>query len=233
MQPPDHSPADLHSTSLSDLHQQCEAQLAAFRRSRNTQQDSSSCEEILRRAANRDGDDAAFSLLWHITTAFVRQTCPPQCRPFLEDIEQEVGLRLFRRLRLSPSPYQAGSFAGYRLYVNLTIKNVCTNLHRSHDIKHASLEFHPNIPSPSMTKEVLRHMLFNRCEALLPHALHREIFRRRMVQHEEVADIVAALKDRYPEITRNQVYRIIEDSVRRLKSDPEVREMFESMGENE
>lgn len=76
-------------------------------------------------------------------------------------------------------------------------------------------------------------MLFNRCEVLLPHALHREIFRRRMVQHEEVADIVAALKDRYPEITRNQVYRIIEDSVRRLKSDPEVREMFESMGENE
>ncbi len=233
MQPPDHNPADLHSTSLSDLHQQCEEQLAAFRRSRNTQQDSSSCEEILRRAADRDGDEAAFSLLWVITAAFVRQTCPPQCRPFLEDIEQEVGLRLFRRLRLSPSPYRAGSFAGYRLYVNLTIKNACTNLHRSHDIKHASLEFHPNISSPSMTKEVLRHMLFNRCEALLPDALHREIFRRRLVQHESVEDIVAALKDRYPDITPHHVHRIREGIVRRLRRDPEVREMFDSLGENE
>lgn len=229
-QHPDHD-SDLRTELLVDLQQQCEAQLAAFRRSQDTQQDSSCCEEILRRAA--DGDDDAFALLWSVTITFVRQYCPHQCRHMLDDIEQDVGLRLLHKFRHSTSPYRAGTFAAYRLYVRRTIQSVCINTHRSQHATMVSIESHSYLHSGSMDQVVMRHMFYNRCEALLPNALQREIFRRRIVQREEIADIVAALQDCHPDINIDRVYRLSEHTVNILRNHPEVREMLESTEENE
>ncbi len=228
--PPDLDPT-LNVKPLAELQQHCESQITAFQRSRDGRQDSSSCEEILRRAAAGDGD--AFALLWAITIPFVRQNCPPQCRDSLDDLQQEVAIRLMKKFRHPIAPYRAGSFAEYRIYVNVTIRSVCSNAQRSPYAAPVSLEARRDIHATPMTQEVLRHVFYNRCEALLPDALHREAFRHRFVRMEEIADIVVALRVRFPDITTKHVYRIIERCMDLLKAHPEVREMLESAGGNE
>ncbi|NTW03339.1 MAG: hypothetical protein HGA19_19040 [Oscillochloris sp.] len=92
---PDRAPV-LRVMSLAELHRHCDAQLALFQRSHNSGQDSSSCEEILRRAASGDGN--AFVLLWEITIPLIHPNCPPQCRDTLDDLQQEVAIRVINTL---------------------------------------------------------------------------------------------------------------------------------------
>lgn len=219
--------ADLGSLPLETLQARCEAQLAAFRRSRDQYQDSSSCEEILRRAAAQDVH--AFDYLWAVTIPLVHTCCPVACRQQLDDLQQEAGLRLWFRFQRSTTPFRAASFAAYRNYVRTTVVHVCQHLQRER--LHASLE---SVAEPANTSsfvgELLRYALYERCLALLPDALHRAVFYRRFVLGEDSTTIAAALAHQFPDLTKQRVSRVVEACPKRLAVIPEIREMLESDG---
>ncbi|MBP1468064.1 sigma-70 family RNA polymerase sigma factor [Candidatus Chloroploca sp. M-50] len=215
----------LGSLTLDDLYSRCEAQLAAFQQSRDSRQDSRSCEEILRRAANRDED--AFAWLWRISIPLVRKLCPVQCRGDLDDLQQEVAINLLRKFRHPTSPYQARSFAEYRVYLHTTVFHTCLKMPRiSPAIALESLRFEPS--QGEETDAVMRHAFYERCLVLLPDELHREAFRRRFVLHEDPATIAAALRDRDASLTIKDAYRLIERCIKLLAKLPEIGDMLEA-----
>ncbi|WP_129670882.1 RNA polymerase sigma factor [Candidatus Chloroploca sp. Khr17] len=214
----------LGSLALDDLHSRCEAQLAAFQQSRDNRQDSRSCEEILRRAANRD--QAAFARLWLISIPLVRKLCPVQCRPDLDDLQQEVAINLLRKFRHPTSPYQARSFAEYRVYVHTTVVHTCLKMpRRAPTVDLEALRVQPS--QGEATDAVMRYAFYDRCLELLPDELHREVFRRRFVLDEDPATITAALRDRDASLTIKAVYRLIERCIKLLRTLPEIRDMLE------
>lgn len=218
----------LGSLALDDLHSRCEAQLAAFQQSRDSRQDSRSCEEILRRAANRD--QAAFELLWLISIPLVRKLCPVRCRPDLDDLQQEVAINLLRKFRHLTSPYQARSFAEYRTYLHTTVFHTCLKMPRvTPTVALEALRFEPG---QAATDVVMRYAFYERCLVLLPDELHREAFRRRFVLDEDPETIAAALRDRDASLTIKVVYRLIERCIKLLAKLPEVGDMLESDGGN-
>lgn len=224
----------LRARSLDQLSQACQAQIDQFQRTRNRQGDSSSCDEILRRAAQ--GDSAALETLLALSLPLIRRQCPPDLRQRMDDVQQLVAERLIRKFHNRESPYRAGSFAEYRTYLNCTITSVCRNMQErersaeSLEMLYATSGFEP--AHPDSTEEVIRHLLFARCETLLPDDRHREIFRRRIVRREDVATIVRDLQAVAPDMTTSDVYRIAEHCLVILKNLPEVRAMFESDGGN-
>lgn len=227
---PDLNLPPIYARSLETLYQHCYAQLAQFQLTRNPSVDSSSCDEILRRAAS--GDVQAFATLWEISRPLIRQHCPPAWRYVIDDVEQEVARRLVFRFQHSKTPYQAGSFAAYRTYVNTTLTSVCLHMRRHLREAETLDENRAELAGGDTYREVDRHLIFSRCEALLPDELHRAVFRRRIVHGEDIAAIVAFLQPNHPEITTKKVYRIAEHCIQLLSTLPEVRDMFESDGGN-
>ncbi len=218
--------------SLSQLRQECQAQLDQFRRTRDRDVASRSCDEILRRAVA--GDAAAFDALWDISIPLVRSHCPPELLVAIDDVQQLVAERLIRKFRSRTSPYRADGFAAYRTYLNLTVKSVCLNMQQrdpaceSLNRLHATRRLEP--VEPSTIRSVERLLVLQRCMALLPDDLHREVFRRRIVLQEDVSTIVTELQPLVPGLTTQDVYRLTERSIRLLRSMPEVREMLEIDG---
>ncbi|NCC31628.1 MAG: sigma-70 family RNA polymerase sigma factor [Chloroflexia bacterium] len=222
--PSDHD-ASLGSLSLDDLQSRCEAQLAAFQQSRDSRQDSRSCEEILRRAAN--GDEDAFARLWLISIPLVRKLCPIQCRDDLDDLLQEVAINLLRKFRHPTSPYQARSFAEYRVYVHTTVVHTCLKMpRRAPTVDLEALRIEPS--QGEATDVVLRYAFYDRCLELLPDELYREAFRRRFVLDEDPATIAEALRDRDASLTIKDIYRLIERCIKLLAKLPEIRGMLEA-----
>ncbi len=224
----DHDPA-LATLTLDELQQRCEAELAAFRRARDCCQDSQSCEEILRRAAQRD--EAAFERLWQLSIPLVRKFCPAQCRDNLDDLQQEVGINLLRKFRHPTSPFQTRSFAAYRKYLHTTVYNTCQKLRQPPPT--IALETVRYEPSQSEPNTVMRYAFYERCLVLLPDELHREAFQRRFVLREDIETIAAALRDRNSTVTTAMVYRLIERCIKLLAKQPEIRDMLESDGGND
>lgn len=228
-------PLSLQARPLEQLCQECQTQLQQFQRVRNRHVDSSSCDEILRRAAQ--GDAEALDILLTISLPLIRQHCPPALRQSSDDVQQLVAERLIRKFRSSDSPYQAGTFAAYRVYLNKTIMSVCSNLQQrdrpteSLERLQASIGFEPAQPDGPVT-DLYRHVLFARCEALLPDAWHREVFRRRIVRQDDVATIIRDLQPGMPHLTHQDVYRVAAQCILILSKLPEVRDMFESDGGN-
>ncbi len=220
----------LGTRSLDALRAECQAQVRRFQQHQD--RDSSSCDEILRRAAS--GDPAALTTLLELSLPFIRQHCPAALRDHVDDVQQLVAERLIRKFRHPESPYQASTFAAYRSYLNLTIHSVSiTWLERDHPAD--SLErlasargFAPaHATMESMTLRIAR---LKRCLELLPEDLYREVFRRRIVWGDGVAKVVAALQATHPTLTTQDVYRVTERSIVFLSKLAEVREMFEADG---
>lgn len=222
----------ISTRSLSQLRQECQAQLDRFRRTHNRDVASRSCDEILRRAAA--GDAAAFDVLWEISIPLVRSHCPPELLFAIDDVQQLVAERLIRKFRSRTSPYRAEGFAAYRTYLNLTLKSVCLNMQQRDPACESLNRLHTTrrleAVEPSTIRRVERLLMLQRCMALLPDDLHREVFRLRIVLQEEVETIVAELQPLAPGLTLREVYRLAERNIRLLRNMPEVREMLEIDG---
>ena len=200
--------------SLPDLHQLCQQAVDEYRRSRNNKTDSSSCVEILRRAAR--GEKEAIDTILLISRPLIEKKCPPTLKPHCEDIVQNVNFRLFKKFRNQENPFQVTTFPKYRVYLNTTTANVIYNM-RENNPATISLDaltemqgFEPQ--QPDRSQEIENLMLFEQLLALLDDDLEREIIRRRYGIGEKSADIAVALG-----LDLKKVYRIAERAIRRLK----------------
>jgi len=113
--------------SLEQLKADCQQQIKMYGQQKNTDDESSSCLEIVHRATQNVAD--AFNVLWQITKPLVQQKCPLKLAEYEEDIVQEVSYRLLRKFSHPASPFRPSNFPAYRNYVNLIIRSVIHQIH--------------------------------------------------------------------------------------------------------
>lgn len=211
---------------LSLLLEECQLQMAAYKRGAQ-HNNSASCAEIVRRAAQGD-DDALATLLHNISRAIIEHSCRKEFRTHswdvMDDLVQDVNLRLVRRFHNRQNPFQAASFAEYHNYLNLTIKSAILSLRKrqepalsleeirgKHGIGSSAPATNPGAEGRARLHELL--------EDLLP-PIELEVLYRRIIDRETPEQIAEVLRIIDPDMTKEKVYRMMERTLRKLKQHP-------------
>lgn len=212
------------NTPLALLLIECQSQIATYKRA-NTGE-SQSCVEIVRQAIQ--GNSAALTMvLEDISKPIIAQRCPPN---LYEDVLLEVEKRLLGRFGDVQKPLAFPTFAAYHAYLNVTIQSVLFNLARKPQAAISIEELSENVGSepaiPSFVDGLVDHLerrtLAEQLLALLPDPLEREVVHQRFLVEETPDEIVETLSPRYPTLTKQMVYRLLERALRRLRKDPRV-----------
>ncbi len=217
------SNSPLSQDALLLLERECQQAIEEYDRTRNPKTDSSSSVEILRHAAR--GEKEPIGVILALSRSLIERKCPPDLRAHVEDITQNVTLRLIKKFYNQKSPFHVTTFPKYRVYVKTTTANVIIDFrNRSPDEKSLDKlreeeKFEPQ--QEDDTKRVETLMLFNRCLDLLTDPLEREVIRRRYGLGQKPLEIVQALRSTWPELDTKKVYRFAENAIRRLKKMPE------------
>lgn len=209
---------------LAELQDCCLEELAHYR-TRRTQAESLCCLEIVQRAARYDA--LALDVLLHISASLVQQRCSASLRQHIDDIQQEVALRLFQKFRSRTTPFQPTTFAAYRVYLQMTQRSVEIMFIRQHP-EHDSLEQRQGATgeeptSPSFVDLVERRAFLRRCLELLHDRLMQAVFYRRFVLDESPERVASVLG-----IDKQHVFRLTERSIRVLRNEPEIGDMLRS-----
>jgi RNA polymerase sigma factor (sigma-70 family) len=222
-------------SALSVLIDECKDQIQQYKRGALSG-DSPSCAEIVRRAAY--GEQEALTALLEISRPMVEGKCPRNLREMKEDIIQEVNLRLIRKFRNQASSYRHSTFAAYHVYVNMTTKSVILNMQRG-EITPASLDqLQEKQPSELTKAQLTKSLPVDRVELReilekilnqLSDPLEREAIYRRLALEESPEEIAEALQEKSPGIAKEEIYRLVERALRRLKNNPVTQQLRRTM----
>jgi hypothetical protein len=222
-------------TTLDALCDACEQQLLGFRL--RGARDTASCDAILCRAAAHD--DPAISALVQVSAPLLRRHCPLRQRDGIDDWAQEVLLQIVVKMRNRENPYQVRPppprpFVAYQAYLKITGRNLAYDQLRAEpDRAELSLEQVRAAPSDTIADprsdlaELERLMRFEWLLERIRKPLDREIFRIRFGLHLAPDATVDLLVQQGQDVTKQQVFRSVERTVRYLSTLPEVRDMFE------
>ena len=206
------------TASLEDLCKACLDELAQYRRKAAPSNETRSCLEILRRAAAQD-PIAIGVLLLRISYPLVAAYCSDDLKAWVEDVQQEVALRLLRKFMNREQPYRVTSFPAYLKYLKLTVRSVICNLqeqNRTAESLEESAEDQDAGPMSDVANPD-RAALARRLLAALPDPLQRECLERRYLLGQSPAEIAADLQPLYPEVTKAQVYRWVQRGLSKLR----------------
>jgi hypothetical protein len=222
-------------TTLESLCAACERQLLGFRL--RGERDTASCDEILRQAAAHD--DPAISALIQVSEPLARRNCPLRRPALIDDWAQEVLLQIVVKMRNRASPYvikppPPRPFVSYQAYLKITGRNLAYDMLRAEpdrsdlSLEQAQAASGDQIADPhSDLAELERLMRFERLLEYIRRPLDREIFRLRFDLHLSPDAAAEALGQQGLEVTKQQVFRSVERSIRYLSTIPEVRGLFE------
>ena len=222
-------------TALETLCALCEQQLQRFQL--RGERDTASCDEILRRAATHD--EAALTSLVQISEPLVRRSYRGRHRSLIDEWTQEVLLHIVIKLRNRVSPYVVNPpppppFVAYRGYLKITGRNLAYDQFRaearSHEVslEHLQAEAGDVVANPrSEVAELETLMRFERLLELIRKPLDREIFRVRFALGLAPDETVETLTRQGFVLTKDEVFRSVERSIRALSALPEVRALFE------
>ncbi|MCW5852036.1 MAG: sigma-70 family RNA polymerase sigma factor [Anaerolineae bacterium] len=176
--------------------------------------------EVVRRAARRD--PAAFATLVGLCDPVIERVCPARLWARQDELEYEVVKRLEHRFLLGQPPYRVTTLPAFVRYVRLTIRTgVITLLRRR--LQTVPLDtpwgWEPSTPAeaePALDAEAARQTV-RALLAALDNPLQREALLRRHGYGQSVASIRAALQTRQPDVTTQQVYRLLDLGKRGLR----------------
>ncbi|NNJ11525.1 sigma-70 family RNA polymerase sigma factor [Chloroflexales bacterium ZM16-3] len=219
---------------LDALCADCEQQLQSFRL-RSTR-DTASCDAILRQAASHD--EPAISTLIQISEPLVRRNCPLRQRDGIDDWAQDVLLQIVVKMRNRESPYVVKPpppqpFVAYRAYLKITGRNLAYDQLRAEPDR-SEVSIDPDqaasgneIADPhSDLAELERLMRFEWLLERIRKPLDREIFRMRFGLHLAPDATVELLGQQGQDVTKQQVFRSVERTIRYLSTLPEMRDLF-------
>lgn len=220
---------DIKIESLDTLQATCHEQIQRFRAGDSTER-SVSCAEIVRRAA--EGDDTALEVMLELTVMLLRPRSSALRPERVDATLQAVRIRLWQRFRLSEQRFNASSFAAFYTYVNLTLQSVIRNHDRTEQtaqrLKSTSLDelheehgFEP-VSVPDMDSFVRREQVEQILDVLTDEK-ERIAVRSRYLFGETPDEILVTLRKIEPEITKEDVYKLLECALKRLQKSPKVR----------
>ena len=222
-------------TTLETLCTLCEQQLQRFQL--RGERDTASCDEILRRAATHD--EAALTSLVRVSEPLVRRSYRGRHRSLIDEWTQEVLLHIVIKLRNRVSPYVVNPpppppFVAYRGYLKITGRNLAYDQFRaearSHEVSldHLQAKAGDVVANPrSEVAELETLMRFERLLELIRKPLDREIFRVRFALGLAPDETVETLTRQGFVLTKDEVFRSVERSIRALSALSEVRALFE------
>ncbi len=225
----------LEPPTLESLCAACEQQLQRFRL--RGERDTTSCDAILQRASAHD--DPAITTLIQVSEPLTRRHCPLRRRDMIDDWVQDVLLQIVVKMRNRESPYvikpaPPRPFVAYQAYLKITGRHLAYDQTRAESgsftvsIEQAQAESGDEIADPHSDTAELENLL--RFEWLLERIgkpLDREIFRLRFGLDLSPDETVAALARQGQMVTKSQVFRSVERSIRYLSTLPDVRDLFE------
>src|SRR5690349_10455350 len=135
----------LTERTLELLLQECQEQIEEYSRDQKPENDTSSCDEILRRASEQDvahtddvltadaqlkdeftyvqlKDELAFSQLLEVSRSLIQKNCPKDLREMIEEVQAKIWIKLIRKFHNPGSPYKADGFVRYRSYLKVVMK---------------------------------------------------------------------------------------------------------------
>ncbi len=176
--------------------------------------------EIVRRAARRD--PAAFAALLGLCDPLIEQGCPPSLWTRQDELERETGKRLEHRFLHAEPPYLVTTLPAFVRYVRLTVRTgVITLLRRGLQTVPLETDWGWEPSAPSQTERLLEVEASRQTARLLLAALdnllQREALLRRHGYGQSVAAIRAALRSQQPDMTTQQVYRLLAVGKRSLQ----------------
>ena len=207
----------LQQISIKNLLCTCISQVENFQNTYDTTGDSSSCDEIVRRAA-AGNLEAVAALLYDITKPLIEKRCPPDLKNQRDDLVQDVLMRMLYRLRHPDLPFVAQGFPAYRHYLNLTISKSISLLRPSNDS--SSLE---DLIEQEMEATVEQDSMIELQETVngilsrITNPVGREIIRRQYVDNESYDEILVALQLIDPTMNKKKIYKLAENSLKQLK----------------
>lgn len=224
-------------TELSLLLLECQAQIKNYKK--GIRGDSLSCLEIVRRSAKGDRDALASLLTFslpiireHINKKYAK------LRPLIDDVIQEVNLRLIRKFRNPDSPFHPSTFAEFHVYVDMTVKSVALNMLRSNEQEVVSFDvMAEEVGSTFRTQNdesahpltlMMQEETWTKLFSLLDNPLEREVLQRRIRFNEAPDEIATALRLLQPGLTKQDIYRLHERALRRLKNNPMCQQILSS-----
>ena len=222
-------------TTLETLCTLCEQQLQRFQL--RGERDTASCDEILRRAATHD--EAALTSLVRVSEPLVRRSYRGRHRNLVDEWTQEVLLHIVIKLQNRVSPYVVNPpppppFVAYRVYLKITGRNLAYDQFRaearSHEVSldHLQAKAGDVVANPrSEVAELETLMRFERLLELIRKPLDREIFRVRFALGLAPDETVETLTRQGFVLTKDEVFRSVERSIRALSALSEVRALFE------
>ena len=222
-------------TTLETLCTLCEQQLQRFQL--RGERDTASCDEILRRAATHD--EAALTSLVRVSEPLVRRSYRGRHRNLVDEWTQEVLLHIVIKLQNRVSPYVVNPpppppFVAYRGYLKITGRNLAYDQFRaearSHEVSldHLQAKAGDVVANPrSEVAELETLMRFERLLELIRKPLDREIFRVRFALGLAPDETVETLTRQGFVLTKDEVFRSVERSIRALSALSEVRALFE------
>lgn len=220
--------------SLEELSRLCNEALDQYRHTSASDTDSDSCAEIVRRAAHAEKE--ALRYLLKLSDPLIRNLVqykwPESLRQAhsVDDVVQEVSLRLVRKFYNRASPFQASTFPEYRNFLTLTVRSVALNIiTREAEVdslealqESSEVEDHrPPIISEMEAQELVQH-----CLSMLPDPMERAVIYHRLILNDDVDHIREMLALIEPDITKNKIYRLVEKGIRHLRTRPELRALF-------
>ncbi|MCE7980825.1 MAG: sigma-70 family RNA polymerase sigma factor [Caldilinea sp. CFX5] len=191
----------LAEKTLMDLLGECQEKMAAYRSGLVV--DSASCAEIVRRAVVEQNMEARGILLERISKPIIMRRCQrkyPELLGEIEDIVQEINLRLLQKFNNRSAPFRVSTFAEYCSYVNITLHHFVLNLKRQQQRVPLIVSFPDEneqykyqapagltIPSPA--NEIERRLLWQQILSKLPNPQVREVLERYYGLGESTAEI--------------------------------------------
>ncbi|MEM7538239.1 MAG: hypothetical protein AAF639_39090 [Chloroflexota bacterium] len=228
--------------SLAQLRDDCQQQIKNYYKtssqSQTKHEESRSCLEIVKRAANYAQDRLAreaLGVLLEITETFVFARCPDKLADKREDIAQDVNLRLIKKFGNRSEPFRPTTFAAYRKYINVTTQSVISNLTREdrhptiRKVYISELQGHSgedNIlvdSAPETAALLVQEEQAQIILRVLKNPLEAEAMIRRHAYDESVEEIAEAFSVSHKEMSREDVSRLLERAKARLLRDKGLR----------
>lgn len=221
----------LATQSLDILIECCLEQLALYWNRQLNGADSRCCTEIVQRASR--GDKEAFGALWTVSKPHAERMVKGLPASHVEDVVQDVFLRLMTRFGIATEKADDVSGIGprkqppvfmhysqYRSYLKTVVRSVLIDQHRKGgDSSVSTPAVNQNLSSdPALFAD--RMLLFENILERIDNIQERLVFRQRFGYGEMPREIALSLASQINGLTTEQVSSLLANTLRKLQKDP-------------
>lgn len=217
----------------SSIFKECRSQIQRYLKG-NQSELSLSCVAILKQATQANPEALAF--LVELVTDIAQRKLRSLGVSENEELLLEVCDRILDKFITKEKLFQVTTFAAFVQYVNVVATNATRarkNQRNLESLEYIREHFGIEFASDFKMESVEQRILVNEILSLLSDELEREAIRRRFMLGETPEEVAISLQKLQgsgtSEITKEQVYRLVEHGIRRLRKLPQFQRLVQDL----